>query len=95
MGNVVICLEFILFFKNKRKEGKKVLPRTLKLTKEFREQYLSRLSRKYFSFYLKKKPLLFIVINERKKMKVYLAFLITSMFPIWFTIPDWRVVTRS
>ena len=37
---------------------------------------------------------MFIVINERKKMKVYLAFLITSMFPIWFTIPDWRVVTR-
>ena len=68
MGNIVICLGFILFFKNKRKE-REVLLRTLKLTKDFANSTSRGSAERLFIKKPKKKPPEFIFINEREKLK--------------------------
>ena len=55
--------------------------RTLKPTKDSANWIYQGSAEIYLT--RKKKPFVFIVINERKKKKFYLAFLITSLFPFF------------
>ena len=69
--------------------------------KRFRKQYKSKLSRNFHLFYLKKKPPVFILINEREKIKINLGFwspFVPNFIEIkrfWFHFPSReRAVTR-
>ena len=80
-----------------RKEGKKkkVLLRTLKLTKEFANSMYQGSTEIFIS--IKKKPPMFIAINERKKSfkkgRIW-CFLITNLFP-FSVLFRWHCVLHS
>ena len=71
--------------KIKERKGKKYCRELLSWQKNFANSTYQGSAEDIFHLF-KKKPLLFIVINEREKKKVYLAFLITSLFPL---LDDW------
>ena len=80
MGNIVICLESILFFLGLKERKGKYCCELLSRQKISRTVPIKAQQKMYLT---KKKPLVFIVIKVRKKMRrFYLAVLITILFPL-------------